>query len=85
MCPIPDYKNLTKQNIVSTPTYFDGQTCIDVLDQNGEPIKLLSEDKDWTMLVEIEPTQDGVLVGCYNDNTGNGLLVGRTNTTTAVA
>jgi hypothetical protein len=37
------------------------------------------------MLIEIEPTADGVLVGCYNDNASNGLLAGRQSGVTAVA
>lgn len=85
MCPVPNYTNLVKQELISTPTYFDGKTCIEAVDKNGEPIKLLSEDKDWTILIEIEPIADGILVGCYNDNTSNGLLAGRSGGVTSVA
>jgi hypothetical protein len=46
MCPIPNYDNLTKLDLISKPTYFDGQTCIEATDAQGQPIKLLSEDKD---------------------------------------
>lgn len=43
---LPEYKNIVTHNIITDTTYFDGSTCTEVLDDNGNAITLLAQDGD---------------------------------------
>lgn len=84
MGSIPTYKNMKQYNLITEPTYFNGSTCIEAKDENNEVIKLLAEDRNWTMLLEFEGTSTGALVSCFNETQGNGLFAGLYSNTQAV-
>jgi hypothetical protein len=41
-----NFSNVECINAIEEPTYFDGNTCIDVLGPNGEPVSLTDQDKN---------------------------------------
>jgi hypothetical protein len=58
-----NFNNISTVNIIEQPTYFDGKTCVDVLDSEGNTVTLTDEDKDWTILIEYKPLSNGSLFG----------------------
>lgn len=68
----PNYSNIQSIYRLEEPMVFDGTKYFDT------NVKLMSEDKDWTLFLDIqfiESATNSVLVSCYNDVMSMGFQV----------
>lgn len=84
---LPEYKNIITHNIITDTTYFDGSTCTEVLDDDGNVITLLAQDTDWTLFAEFKAEykgSNGALIACFNETKSNGFMIGQASASASV-
>lgn len=70
------FSNMTKTDLITEPTYFDGS--IKTIQDTG--LQLMSVEKDWTVLFDLRFSSEGVaenstLVSCYRSNNASGIRI----------